>query len=310
MNIDNNEKEISEGILALDVTNLTAYVEGFNTLVGMAYNYYSYTCVNGCEACLASGVCGILETAETYITEYTKSNFTIDEIGSGVFDETPFITNFTYEFTDCITYTSGTSATGKLCLGLDIDDPAEFLADESVCFMEYDGVRCNSCKLSFVGFEECITADCTNIDASGMIDSCNGTEFTGPFVYLKTFESDVTNTTFTVGSCDLSAPTAPVASPTAPVAEPTAPVATPTAPVTDPTAPVAVPSAPVASPTAPAADPTAPVATPTAPVAAPVKAPVKAPTAPTAPTAPSSGSFMIGVALNVLVLVATVTYLA
>jgi hypothetical protein len=83
---------------------------------------------------------------------------------------------------------------------------------------------------------DCYTADCTNIEPTAMIDTCNGTGFAGPFTFLQYFFDNsamVTNSTFTVGSCDIvRSPTSPTGTmpttslPTTPMA--TTPIASPT----------------------------------------------------------------------------------
>jgi hypothetical protein len=270
-----------------------SFADDFNTVFGTLYSKSAYMCANGCESCY-NGVCGLLETTRESLIAYKKSNFTADQILNDQIVETPFVANFTLLLKNCVQYTSGTASNGQLCFGFNVGSVADAASSQQMCNLEYGGVPCNSCVVDLLGNNGCYVADCTNIDASAMIDSCSGTGFVGPFVFLEVLKNDnITGSSLTLGSCDVQvAPTAPIApTPTE------APVIVPTAPVSEPTAPVAVPTAPVAGPTASVAKPTAPVTAPSAPVKAPVKAPSAA--TPTAPT--TSGSSMLGMTLNVVV---------
>jgi hypothetical protein len=291
--IDSNRKELTAAFQALFLNRTDSFADDFNTLFGTLYSKSAYMCANGCEACF-DGVCGLLETTRETLIAYGKSNFTADQILNDLIVETPFVANFTFYLKNCVQYTSGTTLDGQLCFGIDLNNAAEATSRQQMCNLEYDGVPCNSCVVDLVSQEGCYAADCTNIDASAVIDSCGGTGFVGPFVFLGVLRNDnITGSNLTLGSCDVqSTPTAP----TAPTPN-KAPVTAPTAPVSEPTAPVSEPTAPVSGPTAPVAKPTAPVTAPSAPVKAPVKAPSAA--TPTAPT--TSGSSVLGMTLNVVV---------
>jgi hypothetical protein len=301
--------EVAAAVDALfaNITNITnlpdSFADDFNTLYGTLFSSVSYMCANGCETCY-NGTCGLLESTREDSISFRKSNFTTDQILNRQIDETLFA-NYTFLLMNCVQYTSGASLDGKLCLGVDIDNPANTQNAQQMCVIEYGGVACNSCVIDFQSRMGCYTADCTNIDASAMIDSCSGTGFVGPFIFLDLLRTDVNATTdLTVGSCDgQSAPVAPTGPP--PTESPVAvPVSVPTAPVSAPTAAVNETSAPVTKPTAPVASPAAPVKAPSAPVKAP-SAPVKAPAAPT-----TSGSAGMGVAWKLWVVgfLTTATY--
>jgi hypothetical protein len=295
--IENNENEVQGKLLALNTTNITEFAQEYNALFGTAYASTEYMCTDGCDTCY-DGVCAMLETMEESFLDYTETNFTAEDFLSGMvyLDVTPFTMNFTYAYTECAQYTSGTTLDGKLCFGF-YSDPT-LIALDIPCTLEYDDIACNSCFFPRENELECYIADCTNIDASAMINSCNKTGFVGPFIFLGLLEVDnATSISLTVGSCDgLSAPT----SPTVPV------TMSPTsndAPVTASMAPTPV-DAPVTTPTAPISF-VAPVTTPIAPTAvnSPVKAPVKTSTV-TMPTAPTtSGSSVLGISMNGLVFV-------
>jgi hypothetical protein len=307
--LDSNVDGLTSLIESLDQTNITALTDAFNDAIGKLIEGYDYMCVNSCEGC-SDGLCGLLETSASQSVSYNVGNYTYEDILTGNFDFESDIANVTFSFLNCFDYTS--SEDGKVCLGVDYDSIPIPGADLP-CFIEYNGVPYNSCVFSVDSASgegnDCYVADCTNIESTAMIDSCNGTGFVGPFTFLRLPAAGLTNSTFTTGSCDIAVtPTAatPVAS--APTAA--APVeATPTV-----ESPIVVPvSAPttVAEPTLepPANVPTAvdvpsggvPTAVlPTTPMATPIAAtPTTRAVAPAAPgvSAPTSGSsgHLIGV---------------
>jgi hypothetical protein len=178
-------------------------------------------CVNGCEACV-NGTCGILETSQSQNLFYNVGNYTYDEIIASEFDPFSGSADGNSTLSNCIDYT--TNEEGKVCFGaeyygFDTDTP------EDVCYFEYNGVPCNSCDILL---NDCYTADCTNIETNAMIDTCDGTGFVGPFTFFQYFFDNpamVTNSTFTVGGCDIvRSPTSPTG--TAPTASAPAPVPT------------------------------------------------------------------------------------
>jgi hypothetical protein len=207
--LDNNFEEFSTYIGTLNLTNYTAFVDAFNAAIGNLYIVVDYMCVNGCAACI-NGTCGILETSESQNVFYNVGNYTYEEI---IFGSVEFSGSANGNFTllNCIDYT--TNEEGNVCFGaeyygFDTETP------EDACYFEYNGIPCNSCDILL---NDCYTADCTNIESTAMIDTCNGTGFVGPFTFLQYFfDNIVTNSTFTVGSCDIaSSPTSPTGTPNA-----------------------------------------------------------------------------------------------
>jgi hypothetical protein len=240
--VEDNGDEVLQGLFDLSLNrNSTSLAEDFNTLVGTYLINISFMCTNGCESCY-NGVCGLLEIAEENLQGTTKSNFTKAQILAYTYDIDPFATG-RYYYRGCFDYTSGSTFDGKLCFGLDLDGVVIFDGPET-CFITYDDVACTSCIVDSDTF--CYVADCTNIDSSAMINSCNGTGFVGPFAFLEVLdtESDARRNA-TLGSCDVqTAPIAPIGStPTAPVNSPMG--STPTAPVKAQTA--STPTAPTTS---------------------------------------------------------------
>jgi hypothetical protein len=229
LSVEDNGDDVLQGMFDLSLNrNSTSLAEDFNTLVGTFLLNISFMCTNGCESCY-NGVCGILEIAQEESEHATKSNFTKDQILSYSYDfETFYMAR--YYYSNCFDYTSGSIFDGKLCFGLDLAGAETFDGPE-ICFIKYDNAACNSCLLDNSTF--CYVADCTNIDSSAMIDSCNGTGFVGPFAFLEIVSplSDARGN-LTQGSCDVqTAPIAPMGStPTVPVKAQTAP--TPSAPTT------------------------------------------------------------------------------
>jgi hypothetical protein len=250
-----------------NATNDATFVDTYNAAIGNIYSVFDYMCVNGCEACV-NGTCGILETSETENLFYNVGNYAYDEIIAGGFDPNSSSAYGNGTLLNCIEYT--TNEKGKVCFG------TEFYAfdtetAEDACYFEYNGVPCNSC-VEMLEDGVCYIADCTNIEPTAMIDTCNGTGFVGPFTFLQyffdpapvfntTLNATETNSTFTVGSCDIvRSPTSPTG--TAPTAV-TAPAAVapseavPTASL--PTSPMA--TKPIVSPTTGAVAPAASVPT-------------------------------------------------
>jgi hypothetical protein len=251
--IVNNRTEVTSALQALLLNMTDSFADDFNTLFGTLYSGSAFVCENGCESCY-KGVCGLLAVTKESSIAYGKSNFTVDQILTNQIDSTPFISNFTFFLKNCVQYTSGTISDGQLCFGVVIESAAEANSAQHMCNLEYDGVPCNSCVIDLASTDGCYVADCTNIDASAMIDSCSGTGFVGPFVLLGVLRSgNITGSSLTLGSCDVQpTPIAPIApSPIkAPVASPvevpaTAPTGSPitAAPMKSPSeAPSVVPT--------------------------------------------------------------------
>jgi hypothetical protein len=219
--VDNTEEIDSKlDALLLTPTNDTAFVDAFNALVGTLNVDRAYMCVNSCETCM-NGACGILELSdESVVSEL--GNYTYDEIVT----RSEKYVDLNYTSLGCIDYT--TNGYGKVCYYYE-----EYIAATlygASCYFNSNGVQCNSCvEIS----EHCYIADCTNIESSAMINTCTGTGFVGPFTFLQYFfiidnTAMVTNSTFTVGNCDIASnPTSPTG--TAPTG--TAPTASAPAPV-------------------------------------------------------------------------------
>jgi hypothetical protein len=251
--LDDNLDEVSTDLTTLfgNATNDATFVDTYNAAVGNIYSVYDYMCVNGCEACV-NLTCGILETSQSQNLFYNVGNYTYDEIIAGGFDQFSSSAYGNGTLLNCIDYT--TNEEGKVCFGFDyyaIDTETP----EDACYFNYNGVPCNSC-VEMLEDVFCYIADCTNIEPTAMIDTCNGTGFVGPFSFLQyffdpapvfntTLNATTTNSTFTVGSCDI-------------VRRPTSPTGTmPTASL--PTTPMA--TTPIASPTSGAVAPAASVPT-------------------------------------------------
>jgi hypothetical protein len=243
--LDSNLEEVSTYLRTLfgNATNDATFVDTYNAAIGNIYDVFDYMCVNGCEACV-NGTCGILETSESKNLFYNVGNYTYDEIIASGFNQYSSSAYGNGTLLNCVDYT--TSEDGKVCFG------TEFYAFETetpddACYFEYDGVPCNSCvEMLEDGF--CYIADCTNIEPTAMIDTCNGTGFVGPFTFLQYFFDpepffNTTFSTFTIGSCDIfRSPTSPTGTmPTASL--PTAPMAT--TPIASPTSGAVAPAASV-----------------------------------------------------------------
>jgi hypothetical protein len=241
--IEDNRQEVTAGLQALILNRTDSFADDFNTLFGTLYSRSAYMCANGCETCY-KGVCGLLEVTKETSIAYGKSNFTADQILNGQIDSMPFISNFTFFLKNCVQYTSGTAFDRQLCFGVDLGNAADATSSQQMCSLEYDGVACNSCVIDLASVDGCYLADCTNIDASATIESCTGTGFVGPFVFLGMLRSDnINGSSLTLGSCDGQASpiTSPVKVPTAPVAKPIAPLAEPPIPDGKSTVPMLVP---------------------------------------------------------------------
>jgi hypothetical protein len=299
--VASNRDEVFAAIGQLNPADgIGSFVDQVNVLIGMLSSMSQYQCINDCETCL-NNVCGILETSSLSRTSNNIGNFSFQEIISGNFDVLSSVANATFMFSNCVTFTGDSG--GKICFIIDFDTVPIPFAD-TACIIEYNGVACNSCVIpnaDFLAGSNCFTADCTNIDSFAMINSCNDTGFVGPFVFLELLETkNVSNSTFTVGSCDGA--TAP--------ATPTDSGAT--------SAPMSIPmEAPVAAPmTEPSAEPAAWVPTPDAakslvatPVVAPVLAPVAAPSPSlSAPVETSRSSIPSFIGQNMLLSLGMVGY--
>jgi ribosomal protein L30/L7E len=190
--VDNTEQINSKlDALLLNRTNDTAFVDAYNAVIGTLNVVSAVMCVNSCETCM-NGSCGIFELSDEYV-ESELGNYTYDEIVTG--SEKYVESNYT--FLGCIDYT--TNGYGKVCFSVEYYAGAT-VNDES-CYFKSNGVQCNSC----VETDDCFIADCTNIESTAMINTCNGTGFIGPFAFFQyIFDNSamVTNSTFTVGSCD------------------------------------------------------------------------------------------------------------
>jgi hypothetical protein len=208
--LDDNTEVIKSKLdaLLLNFFNDTVFVDAFNAVLGTLNVVSVLMCVNSCETCM-NGACGILEYSEEYVAS-ELGNYTYDEIVAGnkkYFD-------LDYTFLGCIDYT--TNGYGKVCFGYEYYVTGNL--DDASCYFESNGVQCNSC-VELLEDNNCYFADCTNIESTAMIDTCNGTGFVGPFTFLQYFFDNpamVTNSTFTVGGCDIvRSPTSPTGIPNA-----------------------------------------------------------------------------------------------
>lgn len=197
------------------------FVALFNELLSQSKVTWDYMCTNGCEACFGdndSTVCGILSTEDSMsMNVQSGQEFSFDQlvaIGSGTLDfEQEVTVKGNYRFEECITYTSG--LTGTVCYGGSVQNITSTLADfdstvyENLeCFGSYNGVACTSCELTLPGTDDedqCIIANCTNVEDGAMIDSCAGTGLDGVFRIVEAL--DEAPEKFSVGSCDVQAPT-------------------------------------------------------------------------------------------------------
>jgi hypothetical protein len=209
--LDENTDEIYIKLdaLLLNPTNDTTFVDAFNTVLGTLNVDFALMCVNSCETCM-NGTCGILELSEEYFAS-EPGNYTYDEIVA--LSDQYFDLNST--LLNCIDYT--TNGYGKACFGLELYNIA------NACDFKYNGVQCNSCVETSED-SACYIADCTNIESTAMINTCDGTGFVGPFTFLQYFFDNpamVTSSTFTVGGCDIvRSPTSPTPIPS-PISAPT-----------------------------------------------------------------------------------------
>jgi hypothetical protein len=169
--IESNEQEVEDKLAALDPTNLTKLAQEYNALFGTAFSSTEFMCQNGCETCYG-GVCATLNTMQTSFIDYTETNFTADDFLSATLDLSPFTMNFTVSDIECVQYMSGTTLDGKLCYGFNYDE-SKFFGKDYPCILEYNDVACSSCIFPAATVLDCYIADCTNIDASAMIDNCN-----------------------------------------------------------------------------------------------------------------------------------------
>jgi hypothetical protein len=235
--IEGNQEEINAQIASLDPNNI---LDG-QTATLLRFRVYlntSYTCMNSCEACwgLGSGTCGFWETNAWLYTHVQPTESSSSNI-------------------NCVTYTHSQNLDGKLCFGF--YDSLFF----SECFVEYNGVNCTSCQEYFnnaTGYSDCIKADCTNIDADALIDSCLDTGFVGPFEFLRVVQSNyLINNPFAVGNC--TSPTTPSSTPLKPTEAPVIPTDAPDADTRGPIAPFVQTEAPVMPSNAPIAGATPPI---------------------------------------------------
>jgi hypothetical protein len=144
-------------------------------------------------------VSGFLETPVLVCFLRSTGNYTYDELTTG--DGSAFETNSSYYTNDCIDYKTA-PYTGKLCLTVNLKGiPSE--NETLYCNITYGNTLCNSCVIPPGDSDECVLADCTNIDPNAMINACENTGLVGPFQYfgLLSVSNSVDNTTFTRGIC-------------------------------------------------------------------------------------------------------------
>jgi hypothetical protein len=223
------DSQVLAAINALNISDTDAFVDGFNQALGQLARSSEYSCLNDCESCFADNdgntLCGIWETREAMSIANRPGNFTLQQILSQNItteDTIALISNATFAFDNCITYTVNQS--GTLCASVNLTTiPVE--GKDQPCTITYNDVTCNSCLIT--GVDACFVADCTNVHGDTKIDSCStggGTDgLVGPFVFLRYLSDDFgnstgTNTTTVIspGRCDV-APLEPalVATPTA-----------------------------------------------------------------------------------------------
>jgi hypothetical protein len=190
-------------ISKLNRSDIPTYVSSYNKLLGEISTIESYTCSNNCESCFLYGTdtnktCGLLSFESIISLQYLEGNYTFEELTNGVGG----IMDARHYTSTCIDYITA-PYNGKLCVTLDLMGITS--GNETVpCNFTYDNTSCNSCVIPPDYVQECVLADCTNIDPNAMINTCEKTGLVGPFQYfglLPTNESVVDNTTFTPGRC-------------------------------------------------------------------------------------------------------------
>ena len=130
-------------------------------------------------------------------------NFTYEDIlNISASDDSGFGTGI-FQYEQCIQYTSDKYSGSEICATFE-NEPSN--SDILYCNITYNDVLCNSCSVS-ADDDECITADCTNVDETygTMIDTCKELGLDGPFQFIYILQ-EAENTTFTQGSCDVDVP--------------------------------------------------------------------------------------------------------
>jgi hypothetical protein len=216
------DNQVLASIKALNISDVDAFVDGFNEALGQLARSSEYSCVNGCESCFpddsGNTLCGIWETRQVMSVVNRPGNFTLEQILSRnitVDDTIALVSNATFAFDNCISYTIHQS--GTLCVAVDLNSiPVE--GQDQPCTITYNDVACNSCLIT--GDQACFVADCTNVDTGDQIDSCAAESLEGPFVFLRYlsdgFGNTTGNATITRGRCDVPSVTAPTPVRTAP----------------------------------------------------------------------------------------------
>jgi hypothetical protein len=198
-------------LIAATPDEIAAFEDEFNNAFGGVEGGYEYSCTSGCATCFPDDLCGTMSVSELSKVKGQPTNFTFDQISSGLADVDPALLqpsfNVTFTTDTCIDYVSGES--GKLCLGISYSGPSDNLESAlAKCVIKYNDVACNSCASSRSGDDDsaCFKADCTNIDPDASLDSCSQTGFVGPFRFLP-FWTEIENTTVTLGTCTGGSPT-------------------------------------------------------------------------------------------------------
>jgi hypothetical protein len=219
--IENTRDQVLADLQLLNASDIPLFVSEFNRLIGELSAISNYTCNNNCESCFTfatdtNKTCGILSVEELTSVQNREGNFTFQEIASLTSDDiVELIDQARFYTKDCIDYTTGPN-TGTLCLLTDfIGIPSA--NDTLYCNITYDNTLCNSCFIppATITDDDCIMADCTNIDPAAMINVCNDTGLVGPFQFFVVSSMDIDNTTFTLGTCNTGGSDVPVATPVA-----------------------------------------------------------------------------------------------
>jgi hypothetical protein len=198
---DNNTEETFADIGG---SNASEFINNLNAAFLNVRAVIEYDCVNTCANCFnEEEFCGILQTSESSLLQGTEGNFTVEELRNGEITEASFerlLGESSFSITTCFNYTKG--ETGRLCYGGNFN-----LSTTPSCFVQHNDILCNSCTFPNDPFvdeanSDCFIADCTNVGAKSLIDTCNGTGYEAAFRFLALSEGEAGNTTVTLGSCD------------------------------------------------------------------------------------------------------------
>jgi hypothetical protein len=307
---------------------IEAFVDTFNTEFGNLNGSYDYDCASGCATCFDGGICGFMSNSEFTSFQGMPTNFTFEEIVSGLIDLDPADAIATADANSetCITYESG--ETGNVCWSLSYSGSDLSGGALPTCSISYNTVPCNSCETRLLdtnGTTVCYVADCTNFVEDAIIDSCAETGSVGPFRILKVLWN-VSVANATLGTCpadnESGNETPPPGSTDAPINDTAAETLSPSTTVNDNTVATPFPTpakaavtdgAPVAAvpsnAVGPVAAPSAPAMTPSN-SSGPVAAPARAPSQPTGSSS-SAHSKRIGTvsSMGVILLVTLLTIL-